>query len=170
VSTTSWEKELRSEVDGDEELPPTPPKTRPNSSTFLLGIVILMTGLLAVVFYSKDKSPEAKVDSPPAPVKPFVPPTPADNSAQIKLIMDELRKIKQETGELKAEMVVLGQKVKIQGDRIIILGTITNDNAMGTRNGDRDPLYLTPDWGIPRMPRYLNPTGEDADFLQKHVK
>ncbi len=189
--SNTWEDELRSEVFAEECEPDEvceqhdPPKKKSFGGVFLTTLVVLMGVIIAFALYQKDpnffgklwtkdapvaEQPTGNTAPPPGPATPPVVRPPVDNSQQLAEIMAELRRLKAAQGELKSEMDVLGKKVKIQGDRIIILGIIQNDNAMGTRNGDRDPLYLNPDWTIPREPRYLQPTGEDLDFIRKNVK
>lgn len=121
----------------------------------------------SVVAWLQDRirtAPSAPVAS--QPTKPVLPPPAAkDHTADIA-------KLRSDLDAQKAEWEKLVAKVRWNGDRIVLLGMLHNENFLIVRNNAdrRHLIFFNRDWTINSLPRYLQLTEEDKQYLQKYVK
>jgi hypothetical protein len=184
MSLEQWELELREELGtSPRQTPPSPaphPPAKSNAGGLVFLVVLLALGLGFALYHKrpdlfstvehwfKHDAPDQSAAQPPAPV---VGPNPWEGAGvELKAIRNELGVLKAGQDRQQGQIDALDKRTKVQGERIILIGTIINDNAEGARRGDRDPLYLQYDWTIPREPRYLQVAPEDRPFLDKTVK
>lgn len=77
-----------------------------------------------------------------------------------------------EIDNLKAEIEQLEEKNKIERKKIYLLGIINNENTIILeKNYNRnDLIYITTDWELSKMPKYLKLSEEDKLSIQRYVK
>lgn len=57
-------------------------------------------------------------------------------------------------------------------DKVMILGIVNNNNTAVIKNGypAEDLIYITEDWKMDKMPRYLQMNPQDKEYLSRFVK
>lgn len=66
----------------------------------------------------------------------------------------------------------LNSKIQWNSDRLTLMGMLLNENFMIVRNNNNKDhlIFFNRDWTLDQMPRYLQLSNDDKEYLKKFVK
>jgi hypothetical protein len=132
---------------------------------FLLFLVLAIALTGAIIWKNRNSVPNYLDTSPYAtyqermPSRQQIPPYQYQNdNREIKEIRDATTKV--------------WQRVRWNSDIIHLMAVVDNHNAAVVKNGypKSDLIYINEDWTINRIPKYLDFTEADREFLRKFVR
>lgn len=184
-----WEIELRQQLDSVVKDTRNKPAVKPEDvnkkpSSVLpmtLLFIVLAIGLLVAYDLKTDGEVQAWILSKfekkseqfePSTVNP-VPVTPQSNSVAPLNVISELNdRISKLEVENKAAINELSEKTSWNSHRIGLMGIIFNENFLIYKNNlDRKNIvFFNRDWTINQMPKCIDLTEEDKEYLKKYIK
>lgn len=170
---------------------PAAPRSQSSTSSFIAALVFLAVVTLLVydyknggkikskisgLFVTKTEAPEKpkrpgepkreepKQQLPPAQPQPQ-PEKPKAEAPQSKGDLEALR------SENKAQIDALNKRLDAAANKLKLMGLMVNENfnIIGQQISDSF-IYMNSDWTLDRMPRYLDLSPEDRQYLEQYVR
>ena len=158
-----WEEDLLKEIEEmDEEFPPPVKQINKTTTMFIVWLIIL--GFLVIFAYDRKTNAISQWFDRSTPV--------AEEKPRPNSELAELRGIvRRNQADTTAALEKIQTKTKLNSERIILLGMLSNENAMIYRqNYDKnDLIFLNRNWTLDQMPKHLQMTPEDREYLKKFV-
>ena len=192
-----WEIVLREQLGINKPVAETPaPKPADNDKTGTAAFVLLLCVLgLSTIYLYDDKTggsmknwvlsrfhttnnrvaeaPREVIPSKPesAPVTPSVPASPSapSNSGDVAKLRSDMEK---QAAEYKAKYDEVMGRLNSASQRMGLMGIMLNENFnILNQNPNRDQLmFFNRDWTLDRMPRYIELSADDVEYLKKYVR
>ncbi len=89
--------------------------------------------------------------------------------AEVAKLRTDLEKYKSEN---KNNIDALSAKLDTNSNKIGLMGLLLNENFSMIMKGEKsnDFIFFNRDWTLDRMPRYIDLTEDDKEYLKKYVK
>jgi hypothetical protein len=89
--------------------------------------------------------------------------------AEVAKLRTDLEKYKSEN---KSNIDALSAKINTNANKIGLMGLLLNENFSMIMKGEKsnDFVFFNRDWTLDRMPRYIDLTEDDKEYLKKYVK
>ncbi len=187
-----WEKELRNEYGSPEvkaeptpsaqstpvpvqepkvEIKPVDDKSK-DSGTWLFLVLFLILGITIVWIY--DDKTGGKIKSSIMSTfhsKENVQPEEKEliSDAEVGKLKNELEKFRSEN---KTAIDAIQAKLNSNSSKIGLMGLLLNENFTMIMNGKdaSDFIFFNRDWTLDRMPKYIEMTEDDKEYLKKFIR
>lgn len=149
-----WEIDLRKQLGGvpSKEVQSTPIPEKLDRTMIYLFLILVF--LVVGVYAFANKEVVWQYLNPPCENKP---------------ISQELE-VRSQIERLRIEQDKINKRLAWSNERLVLLATVQQENFAALKNGDNNFIYFKGDWTINQMPRFLELTPEDKEFLKKYLK
>ena len=170
TKTQTWEDDLIKEI---QPLPQTVKKSQDNNTVFML---VLLVVLGIAMLYAYDSKSGGKLQS--LIVSSFVTQSestqpiinlPKSHDAEIAALRSDLQKLNDDN---KTKLDAIASKVTYDSERLNLIGILLNENFLIVRNNQNKGhlIFFNRDWTLDQMPRYMQISDADKEYLNKFVK
>lgn len=189
MSLEKWEIELRQQLESVVKETKNKPsqgiavaevdKKQSNVLPMTLLFIVLAIGLLVAYdlktdgevqnwIISKFEKKSEKIDS--LPIEPISPPV--NNTTPISVVNELKDRMSKLEVDNQTALDKLSEKVAWNSHRIGLLGIIFNEDFSIMKNNldRRNIVFLNRDWTLNQMPKCIELTEEDKEYLNKYVK
>lgn len=149
-----------------------PPKKKKSNAGALLIVAISLLGLLLLAInvknnesiFSWPKINEISLKKTDPKLDPVVAP-PVDHSPAIAQLVTDVE-------ELQTKNKSIEESMSKQARRTAFLGILHNNNFVIMKNNynRQDLVFFNRDWTIDAMPKYLNLSTEDQEYLRRYLR
>jgi len=191
MALEQWEIDLRRQLEGktkskdtweeklvDKNLPRNTENPKDNNTILMLVLLIILGGAMLFAYDSKSggrfqswlSSLGSKSNDNSMPIEqPSSIEQPINHDAEIAALRADIQRLDSDN---KVKLDKLTTKVQWNSDRLTLMGILLNENFMIVRNNySRGHLiFFNRDWTLDQMPRYLELSDDDKEYLKKFVK
>lgn len=164
-----WEEDLLKEIQEiDEEIPP---QKQISKTTTMFMVWLIILGFLVVFVYDRKTNVISQwFDRTPNTTTEETRPSPSPTSS-IAELRNAVRQNQADNIKIATALEKTQAKTRLNSERIILLGMLANENSMVYRNNydKNDLVFLNRNWTLNQMPKHLQMTAEDREYLNKFV-
>jgi hypothetical protein len=168
MSLEQWERDLRKQL-GNLTTPVVSQPTVKQDQTTLYLVLLLV--LLAVGLYAYDNKEELttyfRQERCELPTNCCPPPK---EQIIIQPDMSAIRSMQENIEKLRLEQEKINKRIQWNTDHLTLLADIQQENFAAIKNGNNNFIFFNRDWTINQMPKFLELTPEDKEFLKKYIK